>query len=158
MSIASMPIGGYFHEGLHAIAAKLTGGDVGKIVVSAKEISTEVWCPTTESYLSVLLAPNIIAPIVGFYLMNKGWSEKKGSYVGVGYTTMMMGINPEPFGTGDCYQVVSIITGLSGESATIATIAFLAMMYSSTFLVGRGAYKMEKLVKSKYITWKQKNN
>lgn len=145
-------LGGIFptisvHELGHGLAALVTGGKVHGFEASNEGICTIVSTPNDVSYVTTLLAPNFVLPIAGFYLIRKGFEEKKGEYIGLGICSAVGGVNHVPWYRGDFFSAVNYLFELPEAKAAAAATALIALNYAVAYCASGYLHNLEKRIK-----------
>ncbi|GEM_PF-6213748 len=88
------------HEGLHAIGAKLAGGEILGAGINSKGVYVTIeYTPTTD--LASTLLPSLVIPTFGFYMIKKWKEDKKLKNLGIGLASLILSFGSIPFEYGD---------------------------------------------------------
>ncbi len=126
------------HETLHAIGAKLCGGDVLGFGVNSKGAYTLLTAPNLLAVSISALLPNFVIPTFGFYMAAEGIENKDMKSFGVGVSAIMLNAGSFFLDYGDMSLIASQI-------APTNTMLVGAMLSGANYLF---AYKLAQKIRS----------
>ncbi|MCD6547609.1 MAG: hypothetical protein J7K22_03590 [Nanoarchaeota archaeon] len=145
VTYGSVPLLIGMHEGLHAIGAKISGGEFLGFGINAKGIYTLIEGDTKVQVVSSIL-PNIVLSTLGFYVLKQGIKNKDLAYIGVGSSALILNLGSFLFDYGDYF---SIFKEMNFSNTTAFSIS--ALLSTITFAVGYKLSSYFSKIKEKFL-------